>query len=264
MSSSAFGVLLMIRHVLLAFVVAIIPLGTFSAYASDPQPITWSDLAPDNTFPDPFKKLSQNQLADLSFVVRIHHLLAAERVAADGPEVKEAAKIERSLKKAGIDIGWLVAQRRRVGQMREIQAKAVQQNVIGTRVKLSGYVVPVKKSDGVVTEFMLVPSVASCSSSNPTPPPPNQAIFVQLEDGFARLGRVTAARIIGRIEAKEIVRTIPSIRGSTVVTSAYVITPENITFYSTTKNGQTTPLEKYSRKLDTATFRQIQARSASE
>jgi hypothetical protein len=254
----------MVRYILLVFAMVITPFGTVSTCASEPQPITWSDLVPDNTFPDPFKKLSQDQLADLSFVVRIRHLLAAEKVTTDGPEVKEAAEIERSLKKAGIDIGWLVAQRRRVGQMREIQAKAVQQNVIGTRVKLSGYVVPVKKSDGVITEFMLVPSVASCSSSNPTPPPPNQAIFVQLDDGFARLGRVTAARIIGRIEAQEIARTIPSAHGSTVVTSAYVITPENITYSSTTKNGQTTPLEKHSPKLDTATFRPIQARSASE
>ena len=185
-------------------------------------------------------------MADLSFVVRIRHLLADEKVAADGPDVKEAAQIEQSLIKAGIDIEWLVAQRRRVGQMREIQAKAVQQNVVGKRVELAGYVIPLKKANNLVTEFMLVPSVVSCSSSNPTPPPPNQAIFVQLEDGFARLGRVTAARIIGRIEAKEIARTIPSVRGSTVVTSAYVITPENITFYSTTKDGQTTPLEKQS------------------
>jgi hypothetical protein len=226
--------------------VAIIPIGSFSAYASDPQPITWSDLVPDKTFPDPFKKLSPKQLDDLGFVVRIRHLLAADKVTADGPEVKEAAKIEQSLIKAGIDIGWLVAQRRRVGQMREIQAKAVQQNVVGKRVELAGHVLPLKKADNLVTEFMLVPSVASCSSSNPTPPPPNQAIFVQLEDGFAHLGRVTAARIIGRIEAKEIARTIPSVRGSTVVTSAYVITPENITFYSTKKDGQTTPLEKQS------------------
>lgn len=236
----------MIRHVLLAFVVAIISLGTFSAYASDPQPITWSDLVPDNTFPDPFQKLSQDQLADLSFVVRIHHLLAAEKVTADGPEVQEATKIEQSLIKAGIDVGGLMAMRRRVGQIREMQAKAVERDVVGRKVELSGYVIPVKKSDGVVTEFMLVPSVASCSSSNLTPPPPNQTIFVQLDDGFARLGRVTAATIIGQIEAKEIARTIPSAHGSTMFTSAYVITPENITFYSTTKDGQAALLEKHS------------------
>ena len=225
----------MIRQVLIAFVVAIIPLGTFSAYASDLQPIKWSDLAPDESFSDPFEKLSPKQLDDLSFVVRIHHLLAAKKVTADGPEVNEAAKIERSLKKAGIDIGWLVAQRRRVGQMREMQAKAVQRNVVGKRVKLAGYVLPLRKSDGLVTEFLLVPSVASCSKSRLTPPAPNQAIYVQSDAGISIRGRVTAVKVTGLIEAKEVARTIPTASGPTEFTAAYVIAPEEIEVYSAGK-----------------------------
>jgi hypothetical protein len=221
----------MIRQVLLAFVVAILPLGTFSAYASEPQSISWSDLVPDDTFPDPFKKLSREQLDGLSFVLRIRHLVATEKMSKDSPGVKEAAKIEHSLTKAGIDIDWLIGLRRRVGQMREMRAKAVQQKLIGKHVKLSGYVVPVKKSDGVVTEFMLVPSVASCSSSKSTPPPSNQAIFVQLNDGFASRGRVTAARIVGRIEAKQIARTIPNVSGLTVVTAAYAVDADTVEVY---------------------------------
>jgi hypothetical protein len=223
----------MTKYILLAFAVAIVPLATRSSFADDPQPITWSDLVPDDTYPDPFKKLSPKQLEALSFVVRIHHLLAAKKVTADGPEVKEAAKIERSLIRDGIDIGWLVAQRRRVGQMREIQAKAVQQNVVGKVVRLSGYIVPLKASDGLVTEFFLVPNPAACSHA--TPPPPNQVVYVQSREGVAVRSRVTAVKVTGRIEAKEVARTILSASGPIELTTAYVIAPEAVEVYSAGK-----------------------------
>jgi hypothetical protein len=210
--------------------VAIIPLGSFSAYASDPQPIRWSDLVPDNTFPDPFKKLSPKQLDDLGFVVRIRHLLAAEKVTADGPEVKEAAKIEQSLIKAGIDIGWLVAQRRRVGQLREMQAKAVQRDVVGKRVKLAGYVIPVKVSDDLVTEFLLVPDIPACSQS--TPPPPNQMVYVHARDGISVEGRITAVSIKGRIEARETKSILLRVSGPVTFDGAYAISPEEIEVHS--------------------------------
>ena len=54
----------MTKYILLAFAVAIVPLGPRSSFADDPQPITWSDLVPDNNFQDPFKKLSPKQLDD--------------------------------------------------------------------------------------------------------------------------------------------------------------------------------------------------------
>ncbi len=96
------------KQVLLLFIAATFSLGTFSAHANDLRTIKWSDLVADSTFPDPFKNLTSNQLTDLSFVIRIRNLLAAEKVTADGPEVKEAAEIEHSLKKAGIDVGCLI------------------------------------------------------------------------------------------------------------------------------------------------------------
>ena len=223
----------MIRHVLLAFVVAIVPLGAFSAHASDPQTITWSDLVPDDTFPDPFKKLRREQLDGLSFVVRIRHLVATEKMSKDSPGVKEAAKIEQSLKKAGIDIDWLIGLRRRVGQMREIKAKAVQQKLIGKHVKLSGYVVPVKKSNGLVTEFLLVADVATCSDS--APPPPNQLVYVKARDGIAMRGRVAAVSVTGRVEARETTNGFLRANGPVRFVSAYVITPEEIAVHTASK-----------------------------
>jgi hypothetical protein len=216
----------MIRQVLLAFVVAILPLGTFSAYASEPQSISWSDLVPDDTFPDPFKKLSREQLDGLSFVLRIRHLVATEKMSKDSPGVKEAAKIEHSLTKAGIDIDWLIGLRRRVGQMREMRARAVQPKLISKHVKLSGYVVPVKKSNGLVTEFLLVADVATCSNSSP--PPPNQLVYVKARDGITVQGRVTAVSVTGSIEARKTTNAFLRASGPVQFVGAYAITPEAI------------------------------------
>jgi hypothetical protein len=223
----------MTKHVLFAFVVSIIPLGTFSVYAIEPQSIKWSDLVPGDTIPDPFKKLSREQLDGLSFVVRIRHLVATEKMSKDSPGVEEAAKIEQSLKKAGVDVGWLMAQRRRVGQIREIQAKAVQQNLIGKHVKLSGYVVPVKKSNGLVTEFLLVADVATCSNSSP--PPPNQLVYVKARDGIVVQGQVAAVSVTGLIEALETTTAFLRASGPVQYVGAYSITPEAIEVHSATE-----------------------------
>ena len=223
----------MTKYILLAFAVAIVPLGTRSSFADDPQPITWSDLVPDNNFQDPFKKLSPKQLDDLGFVVRMRHLLAAEKVTADGPEVKEAAEIDQLLQKAGVDVPWLMAQRRHVGRKREEQAKAVHQDVVGKVVRISGYVVPLKKSDDFVTEFLLVPSVSACSHSSP--PPPNQVVYVRSRDGIAVRSRIAAVSVTGRVEARETGKKLLRAAGPVQFTAAYVISPEKIKVYSAFK-----------------------------
>jgi hypothetical protein len=223
----------MLKHVLLVLVAATFSLGAFSAHASDLRTIKWNELVSDSTFPDPFKKLTSNQLADLSFVIRIRNLLAEEKVTADGPEVKEAAEIELSLKKVGIDVAWLDAQRRRVGQMREIQAKAVRQSVIDTRVKLSGYVVPVKKSDGLVTEFLLVGDFAACSHS--ASPPPNQIVYVKTRDGIRVGGRFAAVTVTGRVEARQTTSTFLRASGPVQFVGAYAMSPERIDIHASGK-----------------------------
>ncbi len=221
------------KQVLLLFIAATFSLGTFSAHANDLRTIKWSDLVADSTFPDPFKNLTSNQLTDLSFVIRIRNLLAAEKVTADGPEVKEAAEIEHSLKKAGIDVGWLDTQRRRVGQMREIQAKAVRQDVIDKSVRLSGYVVPVNKSDGLVTEFLLVADVSACSHS--ASPPPNQIVYVKVRDGIRVRGRFAAVTVTGRVEARETTNTFIRANGPVQFVGAYAMSPERIDIHSSGK-----------------------------
>ena len=83
---------------------------------ADPLPLRWSLLAPGNgkPFTDPFAQLSNEQIEDLSYVVRVARLIADRQVSADGEDAKEAAALASALAQQGIDIGTLLSQRRSV------------------------------------------------------------------------------------------------------------------------------------------------------
>ncbi|TWT85014.1 hypothetical protein CA13_64960 [Planctomycetes bacterium CA13] len=89
--------------------------------------IQWSDLAPEGgkRFIDPFAKLSSVQIADLGYVVRGRRMIVDDKIEADGHDAKEAATLASQLKEQGVDIGWLMVQRKRVQQIRDLQAEKI-------------------------------------------------------------------------------------------------------------------------------------------
>ena len=229
----------MVRKMLIAFICTTAGLGALPADAAESQPIAWSDLVPDYSFPDPFRKLSRKQLQDLSHVVRIRHLVAAEKMIADSTDVREAAEIEQRLQKSGVDVQWLMAQRRHIRRLREEQAKAIEQDMVGKVVRLSGFVVPLKKSDDLVTEFLLVPSLAVCSHSSP--PPPNQMVFVQSHNGVVVRNRLTTVSVTGQVETRETTRRFLRANGPVQFTAAYAISAEEVVVHSDNKRRVSPP-----------------------
>jgi len=215
----------MIRTILLGMILLLAFQIVLPASASEPQPTKWSDLVPEK-IPDPFKKLSQEQIQDVSYVLRVGRLIAEDKLQADGPDAKEAVNIEHRLRKDGVDVGYLLSLREQVRRLREKQANSIQSNLIGRTVQLTGYVVPLKKSDKLVTEFLLVPNFDACSHS--IPPPPNQSILVRFGEGIACRGRVTAVRVTGRIDAKYTSRLLLRASGPTEFGAAYAITPQEV------------------------------------
>ena len=181
------------------------------------------------------KSSASNSCKTLRSVARIRNLIAAEKVEPDGETAKEAAEIEQRLKKAGVDIGYLLSMRDQVRRLREIQEDSVQTDLQGKVVRLAGFVVPLKKSDNLVTEFLLVPSADSCSDAKL--PLANQSIFVRSADGIPSKGRQTAVRVTGRIEAKQTACFIQRKLGVARVTVAYALAPQEIEVYSPEEIG---------------------------
>ena len=73
--------------------------------------------------------------------------------------------------------------------------------LIGTNVKLPGFVVPLEMdANGLVREFFLVPYFGACI--HVPPPPPNQIVYVKLEQG-AKMGSIYEAQwITGTLRAE--------------------------------------------------------------
>lgn len=202
----------------------------------EPKAIKWSHLAPENgkPFNDPFSKLTSDQLADVSYVVRVRRLVAEEKIEANGDDAKEAARIGRKLEKQGVDVGWLMVQRQRVRQIRGLQveqlSKTIARSLGDKEIVMTGYVMPITVDHGQVTEFFLVPTVAACSHE--AAPPPLQVVYVSTHEGFAAPDKATPVRVTGIIKASSKARTKISAGGKTTMRSAYTIRSPAIETYA--------------------------------
>ena len=215
-----------------------------SAGGETPKTIRWSVLAPENgkPFNDPFAKLTQNQLADLSYVVRVQRLIAENKIKPDGVDAKEAAGLARKLTTEGVDIGWLMAQRKRIQQIRGLQvgslSKSIAKSLGDKNVTLTGYVIPIEVNEGRLTEFFLVPTIAACSHEDA--PRRLQVVFVANEQGITPPGRRTPVRVTGNVVAETTARMTFNGNGRVMVHSAYAMLPE-ITVIQATREANNSP-----------------------
>jgi len=204
--------------------------------ADEAQVVSWTDLAQKGSIPNPFEELTDRPLDQLSQVARIRRLIANEKIERDSAAAAEAAKIESSLRQDGLDIDWLLAQRRHVARISEMQATTVQQDLIGKSIEISGYVIPVREENGLHTEFLLMPDVPTCSQLSP--PPPNQLVYVSVSGGLAVDNRFAAATVTGRIEAKKIQSQLVRATGLVHLESAYAISADQIVVHSGTSHNE--------------------------
>ena len=167
-------------------------------------------------------------------MVRVQRLIAENKIKADGVDAKEAAELARQLTSEGIDIGWLMAQRQRVQQMRGLQVESLSTSIaesLGAKqVTLTGYVMPIKVSQQKLIEFFLVPTSATCS--NEAAPSPLQAVFVSAGQGFELPKRGIAVRVTGSIKAQTTKRAVRNGIAVMTVQSAYAMLHPEIEVYA--------------------------------
>jgi hypothetical protein len=206
--------------------------------------IQWSRLAPENgkPFNDPFSRLTQDQLAELSLVARVRRLISEEKIGPDGPDANEAAKISGELKKQGVDVGWLLVQRERIPQIREHQIKAVSESVAksleSTIVTVKGYATPVRWVNGLVVEILVVPTFAMCTHE--TEPSPLHVISVKNDEGFSLRQKDTPVRVTGVLSAEPKSTPLVTASGAQSFVSAYKIVPSNIEILTPTRRPSKT------------------------
>ena len=179
------------------FAILLVGVSSHIAALAEPLRVDWPDLRPNVDFADPFAELSNLQLKQLGQLARIQRLIAEEKIPAKGEDAGEARRIEQELHEANIDVFELMSMRRTVCRLREEAGRQVQPKVVNQQVVIAGFVVPLVRREGVVTQFLLVPAYDFCCRASP--PAPNQAIYVKWPEGIDIPGPMAAAQMTGRL-----------------------------------------------------------------
>ncbi len=125
--------------------------------------VSWQQLQPQTEFEDPYEKLDANQLIDLSILARVQDLEERDDAGLlTAGKRREAAEARARLEQQGIDIDGLLGQREKVDRLYLERASAAERSLEGTRIRLPGYLLPIQSTEGLVTEFLLVPWVGAC------------------------------------------------------------------------------------------------------
>jgi hypothetical protein len=215
------------KHNRIASIIALVFIGITIAQAEEPLSVKWEDLAPAKQFEDPYEKLSQQQLQELGYLVRIRRLIAARKIPGDGIDAEQAMRIERKLQADGVDVFWLISLRDQVRRMRESQAKSVQSHLEGKVVRLAGFIVPVEKQGNLVTKFLLTKDFDPCTHATASPAP-NQTVLVRSDEGVVSEGRLIAVCVTGRMVSEATQWVVPRKDRPMRFTAAYAITPDEI------------------------------------
>lgn len=144
--------------------------------------INWADLIDQGvqSYEDPFRDLSYEQIDGLRQVVKLQSELEGENPSADAAET--LAEVKKSLSNEGVDADWLISQRWVVADRRKLAGEAGNPAKDGAIIKLAGFVIPAPASaDGTPVAY-LVPERGMCS--HVPPPPPNQMVRLRLTNGW--------------------------------------------------------------------------------
>jgi hypothetical protein len=169
-------------------------------------------------FEDPFESLAPDQLGDLGMIARVRQLKAAGSEISEGT-TKEMEEATQRLEKANVDIDTLLAKRAEIRELRKQRAHAVVEDLDGRQVRMPGYALPLEYSGTQITEFLLVPWVGACIHT--PPPPPNQIVYVKLDEGIENRGRFTPKWVAGEMTVKAAKKNLYLVDGSSGINVGY-------------------------------------------
>ena len=197
------------------------------AQAADPKVVTWDMLAPPaKVIENPFEDITGDQMDTLRRILRFE--ARAER--SDDAEARaEADALRKDLTEQGLDVDGLFAARLAIMEKREAAATGVNEDLVGTSVRLPGYVLPLQFKDRKAVEFLLVPTVGACIH---TPPPPaNQIVHVVYPEGIEVNGLFTPVWITGTMLAQSSVQDVGYVDGQAPVSVSYSMQPLLVEVY---------------------------------
>ena len=205
------------KNIVISVVVFLLTL-TIPAFAVPFQQLGWQDLMKEVTFEDPFESLTQEQLYNLGVVARVRGLQKQDDEVSAGM-LEEALAATQLLQSQGIDIDGLLARRSEIRELRRQRAHAVVEDLNGKQIRMPGYALPLEFSGTQITEFLLVPWVGACIHT--PPPPPNQIVYVKVDQGIKNRGRFTPVWVTGEMTVKAATKNLYLVDGSAGIDVGY-------------------------------------------
>jgi hypothetical protein len=202
----------------------------FGAAGADSRDITWDDLVPAAAeFDDPFTKLTEDQLYELSIVAQIRDRIEAGKEV-DDKTLEMYQEGIKTLQDQDVDIDGLIAMRDEVAEDRIAKTFLANPELDGKPVRMPGYLLPLEYDGNKVNEFLLVPYVGACIHT--PPPPPNQIVYVTSETGFTPEGGLyTPVWVDGIMKTQQNEANLSLVDGSSAVPSSYTIEASSVKPY---------------------------------
>jgi hypothetical protein len=82
-----------------------------------------------------------------------------------------------------------------------------------------GYALPLEYSGTQITEFLLAPWIGACIHTPPSPP--NQIVYVKLDEGIENRGRFTPKWVAGEMTVKAAKKNLYLVDGSSGINVGY-------------------------------------------
>lgn len=199
-----------------------VSLSASAAMSEAARIITWDDLVPVAApLKNPFEDLSQDVKDELSLILRGRQDLEDGFIEAGGENHEALQGRERKLTDKGIDIDGLLAKLVELTEELERRNEQVVPELEGEIVRLPGYALPLEFTEGGIKEFLLVPYVGACIHT--PPPPPNQMVYVQLDEEFVLDNLYEPVWITGRLKTEQASRSLSFVDGQSDVPTGYAM-----------------------------------------
>ena len=199
-------------------------------FAQKVKVIQWHNLVSDEVkFDDPFEKLTENQIYDLSYVAKMRMLQERKPGSVGAESLKTIEEKEKKLTAEGVDIEGLLAQRTAITELRKKKAEAVVDSLNGLYVRMIGYLLPLDFDGKNGVEFLLVPWVGACIH---TPPPPqNQIVYIKFDKGYETTSLFTPVWVEGTLRTKSLTKELFLVDGISNINLGYAMSAKKIWGY---------------------------------
>ena len=192
--------------------------------------LSWRDLAPGgDALADPLADLTGDQRLDLEAVAWTR---AAERrgeISAVSEEYETAVEMASALARQGLDVDALVAKYESFGAAVDALNRRVDDGLDGQLVRIPGYALPLEFSGIAVKELLLVPYFGACI--HVPPPPPNQMVYVTLDEPYVVNELFAPVWITGRMSVERSSKSLSYVDGRASLETGYTLAGTGIEPY---------------------------------